>query len=285
MADDTSSQDDPSGIGARPQDDFVSEHLASPAERPARTLILSGLLGDSDRPGHRRLYFNKQLDYYAEFASADVISVQAIPADKPPFTGLEATKVTLRRDAVVRFTHVRSAAPVDEFDLDLRLGPPGRVPGALPGEPQTWEAECPGDTWDVCPTDFACGTDICPTGWTVCKPRTCNCTDNTCRTDCGQRTCETCRTCAGQNTCQTCQTCPGQATCQTCAGQNTCQTCQTCPGQATCQTCAGQNTCQTCDTCPGQNTCQTCDTCAGRTCLTCDTCNPHVNTCGPRCSG
>ena len=43
--------------------------------------------------------------------------------------------------------------------------------------------------------------------------------------------------------------------------------------------------CQTCDTCPGQNTCQTCDTCAGRTCLTCDTCNPHVNTCGPRCSG
>jgi hypothetical protein len=201
---------------------------------------------------------------------------------------LEATKVTLRRDAVVRFTHVRSAAPVDEFDLDLRLGPPGRVPGALPGEPQTWEAECPGDTWDVCPTDFACGTDICPTGWTVCKPRTCNCTDNTCRTDCGQRTCETCQTCAGQNTCQTCQTCqtcPGQATCQTCAGQATCQTCQTCPGQATCQTCAGQATCQTCDTCPGQNTCQTCDTCAGRTCLTCDTCNPHVNTCGPRCSG
>src|SRR5262245_26983197 len=113
MASKGSSPDDPSGIGGRPQDSFVSDRLAGPSDEPARTLRLSGLLGDSDRPGQRRLYFNKQLDYYAEFASADVISVQTVPSDQAPFVGLEATSVTLRRDAVVRFTHVRSAAPVD----------------------------------------------------------------------------------------------------------------------------------------------------------------------------
>jgi hypothetical protein len=188
-------------------------------------LRLSGLLGDSDRPGQRRLYFNKQLDYYAEFASADVVSVQTVPSEQAPFVGLEATRVTLRRDAVVRFTHVKSAAPLDEFDIDLRLGGPRRpAVSAAMAQPQTWEAECPGPTWGDCPTDFACGTDDdCPTGFTVCKPRTCN----TCRTDCGG-TCPT--------DCGTCRTDCGQATCQTCANQATCQTC-TCPTvcQATCQ--------------------------------------------------
>ncbi|MEU6239476.1 hypothetical protein [Kitasatospora sp. NPDC047058] len=258
----------------------MARNLADPSERPARTLTLSGLLGDSDRAGFRRLYFNKQLDYYAEFASSDVVSVETVESDRPPFVGLEATKVTLRRDATVQFTQVQSAAPLDEFDLDLRLGRPRRtdtVPTTVePSEPQTWEAECPGPTFGGdCETNFACGTDIdCPTGFgTACKPHTCRCTENAgCAT--AGATCETCAgaTCAtcGENTCATCgeatcHTC-GEATCRTCAGA----TCVTCRG-ATCLTCAG-GTCRTC----GNATCVTCHVCATR-----DTCNPHVFTCGP----
>jgi len=248
--------EDPSGIGDRPQDAFVAERLSSPTELPARTLILSGLLGDSDRPGFRRLYFNKQLDYYAEFASADVVSVTTVPKDQPPFVGLESTKVELRRDATINFTQVRAAVPMDEFDLDLRLSASRRA--FVDPMAQTWEAECPGPTWG-CQTEFACGTDNeCPSGWTVCKPRTCACTDATCQTDCRGATCA-----------DTCQTCPGQATCGTC------------PGQHTCQTCPGQQTCATCQTCPDQQTCVTCETCARQ-----NTCNPHVFTCGtqPQCA-
>lgn len=254
MSSENQSPEDSSGIGDRPSDAFVSERISSPNELPARTLTLSGLLGDSDRPGFRRLYFNKQLDYYAEFASADVVSVSTVPKDQPPFIGLESTKVELRRDATVNFTQVRAAVPLDEFDLDLRLAARRRV---FPVGAQTWEAECPGPTWGGCQTDFACGTDNeCPSGWTVCKPNTCNCTNVTCPTDCNQATCA-----------DTCQTCLGQQTCGTCAGQNTCQTC------------AGQNTCQTCGTCVGQQTCATCETCAGQA-----TCNPHVFTCGVQCA-
>ncbi|MEV6978834.1 hypothetical protein [Kitasatospora sp. NPDC093806] len=281
----------------------MTRNLSDPSDRPARTLTLSGLLGDSDRPGHRRLYFNKQLDYYAEFASEDVLSVEDVASDQPPFVGLGATKVTLRRDAPVSFTQVHTAPPLDEFDLDLRLAQPRRTGQdtpvtVLPEGPETWEAECPGPTWGDCPTEFACATDFdCPTGITVCKPRTCQCTENatcetcagdTCRT-CGEGTCATCRdatcfTCqtCGRDTCVTCQTCDratchtcGEGTCATCR-EATCVTCATC-GRATCVTCEGE-TCRTC----GEGTC---DTCFGRTCRICpatrDTCNPHVFTCGP----
>ncbi|PBC76051.1 hypothetical protein BX265_0749 [Streptomyces sp. TLI_235] len=110
----------------------MSERLTGPTEQPARTITLNGLLGDSDRAGRRRLYFNKQLDYYAEFDTSDVLSVKTVDTGEPPFVGLEATQVTLRRDATVQFTQVKRAAPVDDFDLDLRLGPPpgGRTSGA-----------------------------------------------------------------------------------------------------------------------------------------------------------
>nr|BFD95809.1 hypothetical protein KitaXyl93_71690 [Kitasatospora sp. Xyl93] len=280
MADKDSGPDGPGGIGDRPQDDFVARNLPGPSERPARTLTLSGLLGDSDRAGFRRLYFNTQLDYYAEFASADVLSADTVAGDRPPFVGHDATTVTLRRDATVHFTRVQTAAPVDEFDLDLRLAQPrraGTVPTTQPADPQTWEAECPGPTFGDCVTEFACFTDVdCPTGFTVCKPRTCGFTENgTCAT-CAGATCEgtcfrqTCATC-GENTCVTCV----EATCHTCdraATCVTCFTCATCRG-ATCVTC-GENTCVTC----GENTCDTCDQ---GTCITCDTCNPHVFTCGP----
>ncbi|MFD8751039.1 hypothetical protein ACFV0O_08655 [Kitasatospora sp. NPDC059577] len=272
-----------SGIGDRPQDDFVTRNLSDPSDRPPRTLTLSGLLGDSDRTGFRRLYFNKQLDYYAEFASADVLSAEDVGSDQPPFVGLDATKVTLRRDATVHFTQVAQATPVDEFDLDLRLGQP-RPTGMVPRGPETF----PGPTLRGCRTEFVCATDFgCPTEFnTGCRPHTCQCTadtacvtfDSTCRCTadaaCATAACATVgpetrqftanAECATQTTCLTC----GEATCATCAGA----TCRTCDG-ATCATCAGA-TCRTCDQ-------ATCDTCHGTTCRTCDTCNPHVFTCGP----
>ena len=63
-----------------------------------------GFLGDSDRPGFRRLYFTRDLDYYAEFRTDDVVRIESIPADQPPFPGDEATRLTLRRDATVEYT-------------------------------------------------------------------------------------------------------------------------------------------------------------------------------------
>jgi hypothetical protein len=245
-------------IENRPQDDLVARIRPDPTGPPTRTLTLTGLLGDSDRPGHRRLYFNSSLDYYAEFRTDDVISTADVPADAPPFVGEPATKVTLARDAVVSYTHTRQATAIDEFDLDLRLGAPTATAIGLP-QAETWEAECPGPTWGDCPTFVFCGTNNdCPTGFTVCKPRTCNVDI------CFPETKVTCN----QATCQTCQTKCGQATCGTCAGQ---ATCGTCAGQATCATCAGHATCATCEG-------ATCDTCV--TCRRCITDNPHVFTCG-----
>jgi hypothetical protein len=240
---------------------------------------LTGLLGDSDREGRRRLYFNTRLDYYAEFAESDVVAVESVAADQPPFVGLDATRVSLRRDARVDFVHSQVNAS-DPFDLDAR-----RRQAAVPLRmAETWEAECPGPSFGGgCETDFACGTDNeCPTGWgTVCKPATCLCPSV--QDDCETRFEATCRTCGGATcrTCNqaTCRTC-GQATCQTC-NQATCQTCN----QATCQTC-GQATCRTCN----QATCRTCVTCRGATCVTCDDfgCNPtfaqtHCFTCRAGC--
>ncbi|MFJ6381107.1 hypothetical protein ACIQI7_14045 [Kitasatospora sp. NPDC092039] len=321
MADKDSGPGGPGGIGDRPQDDFVTRNLADPSERPARTLTLSGLLGDSDRAGFRRLYFNKQLDYYAEFASADVLSVDTVPGDRPPFVGHDATTVTLRRDATVHFTRVQTATPVDEFDLDLRLAQPRRA-AAAPG-PVT----LPGPTFDGCHTRRLCVTDVdCPTDFGAgCTADTFRCTagpgcatfDATCRCTadvvCG--TVDTFRCTVGPacatfvGTCQctagpVCGTvdtfrCTAGPVCGTvetfrCTAGPVCGTFPTDPGVpggpggprrfATGDACRTEFA-ATCQTCPG-DTCRTCgdatcDTCHGATCRTCDTCNPHVFTCGP----
>src|SRR5262249_24069967 len=94
----------------------------------------------------------------------------------------ESTRVTLRRDATVRFTQVRSAGPMDEFDLELRLSPRRRRTSRAALAPLTWDIECPAPTEDVC-TKFGCTDLDCPTGLTACKPGTCD-------------TCDTCDTCA-----------------------------------------------------------------------------------------
>lgn len=184
----------PSEVPSEPlqQHPFVGRMRPDPSQPVQRVIDLTGLPGDSDRSGYQRLYLTRRLDYYAEFLVRDIVHTEAVPADQSPFPGLEATRVSVRRDATINYTWARSPQPVDEFDLDVRLGAAGPA-AALP------------------PLPFP--TRTCVDG---CVPRTVD----TCRTQCDQRTCDTCATCPGQ---PTCATCPGQNTCDyTFCAQQTC---------------------------------------------------------------
>jgi hypothetical protein len=268
MADDARSKKRSGGDEGR-TDPHVERLRPDPAEPPQRVVELEGLLGDSDRPGFRRLYFTRSLTYYAEFRTEDVVFTEAVPPEQPPLAGLESSRVGIKAGAPIEYTRTSTAKPADEFDLDVRVAAP-RQPGVPTLMADTWEAECPGPSrFGDCGTDFTCvcGETI---QITVCRGATCIdvCTVNTCRTDCGEatcgdtclRTCDTCRTQCGQPTCATCLTRCGQPTCQA-----TCATCLTRCNQATCATCLTR-----CN----QVTCRTCET-------RCGTCNPHIFTCGP----
>jgi hypothetical protein len=106
----------------RRQDPIVERLRPDPARPPEPAVTMAGFLGDSDRPGFRRLYLTRSLDYFAEFRGEDVVGMSAIAAEEHPFPGEEATRVTLRRDAQVAFTRTRTAAPSDDFDIDVRIG-------------------------------------------------------------------------------------------------------------------------------------------------------------------
>ena len=172
------------------QDSFVERFRGDPSQPPQPVRVLEGLLGNSDREGYLRIYFTREFDSYAEFRAEDYVYREPIPADQPPFIGLDASRVAIKRDAPIWYTQVRVPRPVDEFDLDIRLAGLGPSGGAA-------------------------------------LPITAHiCTDGTCRTDCNQATCETCRTQCGQATCHTCQTqCNTCHTdCGTCPG-DTCSAC------------------------------------------------------------
>jgi hypothetical protein len=154
---------------SRPQDPYVASRRPDPAQPSQPTARMVGFLGDSDRPGFRRLYFTRDLDYYAEFRADEVIQVESIPAEQPPFPGDEATRLTLRRDATVEYTRVRTPHSIDEFDADVRLGRRfvmfdrrrgGFVERKPETEPYTWchEFTCYGS----CPGDGTCETCIPP---------------------------------------------------------------------------------------------------------------------------
>src|SRR6266851_1993932 len=195
-----------------PQHPLVDQLKPDPSQPARRFIVLTGLPGNSDRPGYQRLYLTTKLDYYAEFPASDMVHAEAVPADQSPFAGHEATRVRIGRDATIHYIWARSPQPVDEFDLDVRLGAAGAASPALPIR-----------TGVTCfPDGTACGT-----------------CDGTCDDTCPH----TCQTCHG-----TCRTCPGQATCHTCqtqCNQATCNTCRTQCGQVTCDdTC--HRTCITC---------------------------------------
>jgi hypothetical protein len=198
-----------------PQDPHVERLRPVPSQPPQRTRTLIGFLGDSDRPGMRRLYLSESLDYYAEFRTDDVVSLTPIPPEESPFPGHQVTQLMLRHDATIDYTHTHTPKPVDEFDLDVQLGPPQAT---VPFRP----------TGVVCQVVYTRPVfcHIVNTSPVICHLWT----PGTCNTWCGQQTC-TCNTQCGQNTCA--QTC----TCNTQCEQNTCA--QTC----TCFTQCGQNTC------------------------------------------
>lgn len=162
-----------------PQDPLVERLRSDPAQPPEPTLTLAGFLGNSDRPGFRRLYFTRDLDYYAEFRVEDVAHIARIPTEEQPFRGEEATRVALRRDATFEYTWTRTARPLDEFDLDVRLARrESRLePHFLTEGPADSCFDCPATpqtcakpaTCYPCPTEF--GTcETCP-DWPGCGPR------------------------------------------------------------------------------------------------------------------
>jgi hypothetical protein len=198
------------------QDPFVEKLRPEPSEPPKQVRVLEGLLGDSDREGYKRLYFTRELDHYAEFRTENVVFSEPIPSEQPPLVGLEATRVGIRRDATIEYTRVRAPRPVDEFDLDVRLGgAPTRRPAST--------------------INTFCGEDTC-------VGVTCNtCGENTCG---GENTCFG-FTCGGEDTCvgDTCVvfTCVPNTCANTCVGVTLCGE-QTCGG--TCEfTCDLARTC------------------------------------------
>jgi hypothetical protein len=224
---------DPEGL---PQNPYVERLKPDPSQPVKRVVDLTGLAGNSDRPGYQRLYLTTRLDYYAEFLTSDMVHTEAVPADRSPFPGHEATRVSVSRDATIHYIWARSPQPVDEFDLDVRLGPPAAAAAAL----QIIRSPIGGTNCGTC--DGTCGDPTC-------AGPTCAHTCATCFTQCQQATCAG-QTCPNTQ-CQTCQqTCAGQATCAagaTCAGHGTCQaTCATACQQMTCITCQGATCPQTC---------------------------------------
>jgi hypothetical protein len=179
-----------------PQDPHVERIRPRPDEPPQPQMSLSGLLGDSDRPGHRRLYFTRSLDYYVEFKIEDVLATASIPSERAPFSGIEATEVTLKKDAVLSYTRTRRAHAPDEFDIDMRRMPRRRIRRRY--------------MMDATNQIGTCGQD-CFSEWT-CQAATCNgetcatCDQNTCYGEsCAQGLCDTAVTCFSNCMAITCQ--------------------------------------------------------------------------------
>ena len=143
-------------IAKRPPDPFVAARISDPKAGPPPALTLVGLLGDSDRPGRRRLYLNTRLDYWVEVRAEDVLTVEDVGPDQPPFQGLDATRLTIVRDAQLDYvrTATVSGDPFAVQPLTSQARP-------LMQQAETWEAECAGPSWDDCPTDIGCPI-LCP---------------------------------------------------------------------------------------------------------------------------
>lgn len=56
-----------------PQHPYVTRLKPDPSRPAIRMVELTGLPGDSDRPGYQRLYLTTKLDYYAEFLASDMM--------------------------------------------------------------------------------------------------------------------------------------------------------------------------------------------------------------------
>ncbi|MGR4877868.1 hypothetical protein ACIPUC_00195 [Streptomyces sp. LARHCF249] len=171
-----------------PQDPLVERLRPDPSRLPEAGLTMHGFLGDSDRSGRRRLYLTTKLDYFVEFSVDDVLDSSRIPAEKAPFPGIEATRVTFRKGAEISYTHSTSVRPPDEFDLDLRRRqrprrPPSRRYRADDDGLRTWR--CAHDQWTNTDFMFECHSQQF---WTC----TCYDTLGSCVPTCEPTTCGGC---------------------------------------------------------------------------------------------
>jgi hypothetical protein len=248
------------------QHPLVDRLKPDPGQVAKKVVTLVGLPGKSDRASYQRLYLTAKLDYYAEFQISAMAYTEAVPADQSPIAGHEATSVTLARDATIQYIWATTTQPMDEFDLDIRLGTPGaamatvgiatRVATCFPDNSicRTCDGTC-----DTCLHQATCVGHTCVD--TQCQQNTCvntQCQQNTCvNTQCQQNTCVNTQC---QNTCVNTQ-CQQNTCVNTQCQQNTCVNTQ-------CQTNCHQHTCA--------NTCHTqCGTCGDDTCHRTCTCNPR----------
>src|SRR4051812_10892185 len=104
------------------QDPHVERLRPDPTAPPHRVLTLVGLLGDSERPGYKRLYFSAALDYYAEIRTEDILHRGSIDPAHPPFIGLDSTRLTVKRSAQIDYVRSALADAFDDFDIDIQIG-------------------------------------------------------------------------------------------------------------------------------------------------------------------
>jgi hypothetical protein len=114
-------KDDSAAAEALQEHPLVAGLRPDPAKSGPEVTEITGLPGDSPRPGFQRLYLTSTLDQHAEFAMADILYSTRIPIESSPFPGHTAVVVSIRRDAPVDYTWTGRAGEVDEFDLDVRL--------------------------------------------------------------------------------------------------------------------------------------------------------------------
>jgi hypothetical protein len=105
-------------------DAFVERLVPDPSQPPTPTVSLAGLLGRSAKEGYWRLYFSSTLKRYVEFKEEDVLHSVKVPRALPPFLGMEATRVWIKRDAEVEYTRTESRR-VQANSLAARWPTPG----------------------------------------------------------------------------------------------------------------------------------------------------------------
>jgi len=162
----------PGGPEGLSEDPIVERLVPDPSQPPTPPPVaLVGLLGRSLREGYWRLYFSSQLERYAEFKEEDVLNSVKIPQEQPPFAGLEATKVWLRRDAEVEYTRTESRRVQAEFlqgSLAAGFGGAGGGLGAAQmlggGGGGTWQQAAAeiGTIWEATQDPMCYPTVFCP---------------------------------------------------------------------------------------------------------------------------
>ena len=86
------------------QDELIEKLVRLPAP-PPDVILLGGLVGNSTRPGHLRLYLTPLLNHYIEFLEDDVLYHQPVP---PALNPLGGTLLWVRREA--NLLHTRTAS-------------------------------------------------------------------------------------------------------------------------------------------------------------------------------